>query len=385
MLYLDNNATTQVDPAVLEAMLPYLRTQYGNPSSMHRFGQESRQAVERARHQVADLVGVLPREVVFTSGGTEADNAGMLGLLPPGGPTADRHTLVTTTVEHSAVREPLQALAKRGWRVVEVGVDADGRLDLPQLAAALAMPGVALASVMWANNETGVIFDVPAIAALAHERRVPLHVDAVQAVGKLPVDLRAVPVDTLALSAHKFHGPKGVGALIVRRHAHWQPFLRGGPQERDRRGGTENVAGIVGLGAAATHAARHLADGTWERVRALRDALEQGIAQRVPDAHVNAADAPRLPNTSNLGFAGLAAEAILLLLSERDVCASAGAACSSGSLEPSHVLRAMHLPERVAHGSVRLSLSRCTTPAEIEQALDLLPPVIARLRAVLPA
>lgn len=390
MIYLDNNATTAVDPAVLAAMLPYLQEQYGNPSSMHRFGQEARQAVEKARFELAGLIGCDAKEIIFTSGGTESNNAaihGLLALRGAAGGGAGRKTIVTSSVEHSAVREPAQALAKAGYRLLEVGVDEKGTLDLGALEAALRDPDVALASIMWANNETGVVFDVAAVGALCRKAGVPLHVDAVQAAGKLPLRVRDLPLDLLSVSGHKFHGPKGIGALYVRRGARWVPWIRGGPQERDRRGGTENVAGIVGMGVAAELARQAVEERhEWPRVAALRDHLEREILTQIPDSYVNGDVPPpwRLANTTNIGFAGLEAEAILLLLSERSICASAGAACSSGSLEPSHVLRAMHLPERIAHGAVRFSLSRRTTEAEVEEALAELPGIIARLRATLP-
>jgi cysteine desulfurase len=386
MIYLDNNATTAVDPRVREAMLPYLGELYGNPSSAHRFGQQACQAVERSRHQLAALLGCEARELIFTSGGTESDNAAIQGVLAA---RPDKKTIVTSAVEHSAVRELLHFLARKGWNVLEVPVDSLGHLDLVALAAALANPDVAVASVMWANNETGVLSDIAAVSALARQHGVPLHVDGVQAVGKIPLDLAQEThhVDFLSVSAHKFHGPKGVGALYVRRNTRWSPFVHGGPQERDRRGGTENVPGIVGLGAAAELAAEALQDGiTWPRIAALRDRFETEVLRRIPDSHINgdSSAGARVANTTNIGFAGLEAEAILLLLSEQDICASAGAACSSGSLEPSPILRAMHLPERIAHGALRFSLSRFTTDAEISQVLEVLPPVIARLRAVLP-
>jgi cysteine desulfurase len=387
MIYLDNNATTQVDPAVREAMLPYLGELYGNPSSTHRFGQESRQAVEKGRHQVALLLGCDVRELIFTSGGTESDNAAIQGLLATRAAGGARKVIVTSSVEHSAVRTPVQVLAKSGYAVVEIGVDGHGALDMERFAAVIAERAaeIALVSIMWANNETGVLFDVERIGALCREFGVPLHVDGVQAVGKIPVALKDLPVDVFSVSAHKFHGPKGVGALYVRRGMRWQPWIRGGPQERDRRGGTENVVGIVGMGVAAELAARALASGDeWQRVARLRNELERGILERIPDSHVNGDPAHRLPNTTNIGFAGLEAEAILLLLSEQEICASAGAACSSGSLEPSHVLRAMALPDRIAHGAVRFSLSRRTTSADVEGALAVLPGVIERLRATLP-
>lgn len=389
MIYLDNNATTQVHPDVREAILPFLAGSYGNPSSTHRFGQESRQAIEEARHHVARLVGCEPREIIFTSGGTESDNAAIHGLLAARAP---RRLVVTSTVEHSAVREPLAALAKSGGggggiEVQRIAVNHQGVLDMDLFADLLARRAadIALVTMMWANNETGVLFDIPAIGDLCRRHQVPLHVDAVQAVGKIPLSLRALPIDLLSISAHKFHGPKGVGALVVRRGTRWQPWQRGGPQELDRRGGTENLPGIAGMGKAAQLAAAALADNaTWPRIRTLRDRLESAILQRIPDTHLIGDPNNRLANTTNLAFAGLEAEAILLLLSERGLCASAGAACSSGSLEPSPVLRAMAIDDRIGHGAVRFSLSRFTTESEIDQAPEILPPVIAHLRQTLP-
>jgi len=393
MIYLDNNATTAIDDHVRAAMLPYLAERYGNPSSVHRFGQEARQAVERARFQVAGLLGCDPKEVLFTSGGTEADNAALHGVLAEAAKAAGNRRILTSAVEHSAVREPLAWLARNGWQVTEIDVDSSGLLDLNQLEEELKRGGVALVTVMWANNETGVVLNVAAVGELAHRHGAVFHCDGVQAAGKIPVDLRTVPIDLLSLSAHKFHGPKGVGALYLRRGVRWSPFVRGGPQERERRGGTENVTGIVGMGTAAELAAAEFtpagsaaapaAPSTETRIAALRDHLEHGLLQRIPECFVNGDPAHRVPNTTNIGFAGLEAEAILLLLSEQDLCASAGAACASGSLEPSHVLRAMKLPERIAHGAVRFSLSRYTTEEEIAQALEILPGIIARLRTLL--
>ena len=384
MIYLDNNATTMVDPLVRAAMLPFLAEHYGNPSSTHRFGQESRQAVEEARVRMAGLIGCDAREIVFTSGGTESDNAAIMGLLAARAP---RKVIVISAVEHSAVREPVAGLTKLGFMVERIGVRADGALALDQLEEFLGRRAgdIALASIMWANNETGVIFNVHAIAGLCRKHAVPLHVDGVQAVGKIPVRVREAGMDLMSVSAHKFHGPKGMGALYVRRGVRWQPWVRGGPQERDRRGGTENVAGIAGMGAAAELAAGALADGlTSPRIAALRDRLQQGLLERVPEAHLIGGPESRAPNTANIGFAGLEAEAILLLLSEREICASAGAACSSGSLEPSPVLRAMGVEDRIGHGAVRWSLSRFTTEAEIDTVLEVVPGIIAHLRATLP-
>ncbi len=389
MIYLDNNATTRMHTEVFDAMKPFLIGQFGNPSSVHRLGQEARQAVEQARYQVAALLGGAAAEIVFTSGGTEADIAAIMGTVAA---RPDKRTIVTSAVEHSAVRETLHHLARTGWKIVEIPVDNLGRLDFNALAEALKDPTVALLTVMWANNETGVLFDVPAIGALAKKQGVPLHVDAVQAAGKIPIQfspsgaLRGEsPIDLLAISAHKFHGPKGVGALAIRRGFRWQPLFRGGPQEHERRGGTENVAGIVGMGVAAAMAAKALSNPQHTaEVARLRDQLESGIRAAITDAHINGDPANRVCNTTNIGFAGLEAEAILLLLSQHDICASAGAACSSGSLEPSHVLRAMHIPERVAHGAIRFSLSGYNTRADVEEALHVLPEIMERLRRVLP-
>lgn len=379
VVYLDNNATTRPDPAAVQAMLPYLTDWYGNPSSVHRFGQRARMAVDRARAQIAALVGCGDSELTFTGGGTEAINTAVRSLAAMRG---QRRTILTTTVEHSATRELCQQMARERWKVVEIPVDHLGRLDLDRLRAEATRDDVAVASVMWANNETGVIFPIERVAEICRSAKVPLHVDATQAVGKLPVDLRALGVEAASFASHKFHGPKGVGCLYARRGVRVSPLVIGGPQELGRRGGTENVPGIVGMGAAAEMAGRHLAD--MPRAAAQRDRLEREILEKVPDTFSNGDPAARLPNTTNVSFFALEAEAILLLLSEQGVYASAGAACSSGSLEPSHVLRAMRIEERVAHGAVRFSLSRFTTDAEIDRALQVLPGVIARLRAVLP-
>jgi cysteine desulfurase len=382
MIYLDNNATTQLHPDVLDAMLPYLHEEYGNPSSVHPMGQQARQAVEEARRQTAILVGCRATELIFTSGGTEADNAAILGVLSS---RPDKKTIITSAVEHSAVRETLQQATKNGWLVKEIPVNSEGRLDLAALKDALQNPDVALASIMWANNETGVLFDISAIGVMARQFAVPLHVDAVQVAGKLPLRFSHLPVDLMTLSAHKFHGPKGVGALIVRRGVRWQPLIRGGPQETDRRGGTENVAGIVGMGAAAVHAAGWLNDlRNAQKITRLRDSLERGILSAIPQTAVNGDQQHRLYNTTNIGFASLEAEAILLLLSQQEICASAGAACSSGSLEPSHVLKAMKIPDRYAHGSIRFSFSEFNTSEDVEQTLAALPGIIEKLRKVLP-
>ena len=378
VIYLDNNATTRPAPEVVAAMQPYLERWYGNPSSVHRFGMKARQAIDEARAAVAELAGCKDSELIFTSGGTESINMALRGLLAARSP---RRKIVTSAVEHSATRATCEFLAQGGTQIVEVGVDHDGGLDMPALEAALD-DQTALVSIMWANNETGVVFPVDQIAALCRSRKIPFHCDATQALGKIPVRAAEVGIDAMSMAAHKFHGPKGVGALFVRRGLRIGSLLLGGPQERNRRGGTENVAGIVGTGQAAQLALAHLPD--MSRVAQLRDRLESDILTRIAQTRVNGKTDQRVPNTTNIGFRSLEAEAILLLLSENDVCASAGAACSSGSLEPSHVIKAMKIDPLLAHGSVRFSLSRYTTTAEIDAALNILDAAIRRLRQVLP-
>lgn len=378
VIYLDNNATTKPAPEVVAAMLPYLTDLYANPSSVHRFGQQARHAIDESRARVAELVGCAESELLFTGGGTESINTAIRGILAARTP---RKRIVTSSVEHSATRELCQQLSKEGNEIFEIPVDSRGALDFDMLPAALTEE-TALVSIMWANNETGVMFEVDRIAEICRAKRVPFHCDATQAVGKVPVDFKAVGMDAASFASHKFHGPKGVGALYTRKGLRFRPLLIGGPQERGRRGGTENVAGIVGMGLAAELARRALPE--MPRVSALRDRLEREILSTIEDTHVIGRTDLRIPNTTNIGFAQLEAEAILLLLSEQGICASAGAACSSGSLEPSHVLLAMKIDERIAHGAIRFSLSRYTTDAEIDRALEVLPGVISRLRAVLP-
>jgi len=377
MIYLDNNSTTRVAPEVVTAMLPFWREQYGNASSLHRMGQAARHAVETARQHVADLIHAAPREIVFTSGGTEADNLGILGTLSA---NAARRHVVTTAVEHVAVHGLCERLQSQGYRVTFVPVDQQGHLDLAALAAALD-DDTAIVSVMHANNETGVVFPITEVANLTAARGIPLHVDAVQSAGRLPVDVRALGANLLSISAHKLHGPKGAGALYVGRGVRLRSQLVGGHQERDIRPGTENVAAIVGFGEAARLAKARLEAGL-DHVARLRDRLEAGILERVPFARVIGDRASRTVNTTNIGFANLEAEAILIALSERGVCASSGSACSSGSLEPSHVLKAMGIDEAVAHGAIRFSLSCETTEEEIEEALHIIPAVVQRLAAL---
>jgi cysteine desulfurase len=345
---------------------------------VHRFGQLARQAINEARGRVATLVGAADSELLFTSGGTESINTAVRGILAARTP---RKRIVISAVEHSATRELCSQLGREGLQIVQVAVDETGALDLDQLRSVVDEQ-TALVSIMWANNETGVIFPVNEIAEICKGARVPFHCDATQAIAKIPVDFHAVGVDAASFAAHKFHGPKGVGALYIRRGLRFAPLLIGGPQERGRRGGTENVAGIVGLGKAAEVASESLAG--MPRVSQLRDRLENQILGTIPDTFVNGRTDQRVPNTTNIGFARLEAEAILLLLSEQGICASAGAACSSGSLEPSPVLRAMAIDPKIAHGAIRFSLSKYTTDAEIERTLEVLPGVINRLRAVLP-
>jgi len=374
-VYFDNNATTRPLDEVVAAMEPFLRIEYANPSSLHQPGQAVRHRVECAREQVAALIGAEPREIVFTSGGTEAINLALRGALAA---IPHKQHLVVSAVEHSAVRTVARQLEREGCQVDAVGVDREGRLDLDELGSRLT-DQTGLLSVMLANNETGVLFDIDRIAALAADKGVPLHLDAVQGVGKVAIDVRRWPVALLSLSAHKFHGPKGAGALYVRKRVRLLPLLIGGGQERNLRGGTENVAGIIGLGVAAASAANTgLAEA--DRVREMRDALERGLCAAVAIARVNGAGANRIANTANIGFEALQAEALLLLLSESGVCASAGAACSSGSLEPSHVLQAMKIDPRFAHGSIRFSLSRFNTMEEVRRVVELMPGIIARLR-----
>ncbi len=374
LIYLDNNATTQVAPEVLEAMLPFFREQYGNPSSAHVLGLLAEGALVQAREQVAALLGCQPAEVVFNGGGTEGLNHAFRGVFEAF--PAKRH-FVTTAVEHSAVLALAEWLRRQGAEVTVLPVDAEGRLDLARLEAAL-RPDTALVSVMAANNETGVCFPLPEIAALVKARGALFHVDATQAAGKLPLDLAALPADLLNLSAHKLHGPKGVGALFIRRGLRLKPFMVGGHQERGRRGGTENLPGAVGLGKAAELARAALP--AMERVRALRDGLESALKAALSDVRIHGEAAPRLPNTSFAAFPGIEGEALLLRLSQRGVCVSTGSACTTGQREASHVLRAMGVEARLALGTLRFSLSRDTTEAEIRRAGELVPELVRELR-----
>jgi cysteine desulfurase len=377
--YLDNNATTKPLPQVVAAVVQCMEEEWANPSSVHRAGMAARQKLELAREQVCALVGCSERELVFTSGGTEAANLALAGSLAA---QPARRLVIAGRTEHSAVREAAQALAKHGAEVEWLRAGSDGLVDCTHMEELLKAhaPRVAVVSVMWANNETGAVQPVHQVGELCRTHGVRFHCDATQWVGRMPADFSGMPFDLASFSGHKFHGPKGIGALYVRRGVHVEPQVVGGPQERDRRGGTEHVAGAVGMGVAAAHAQDWLRQEGWRDVARLRDQLEQGILKAVPDGVLNGASAPRLPNTTNIGFPRLEAEAILLLLSERGIAASAGAACSSGSLDPSPVLLAMGVPEAVAHGSVRLSLSRLTTEDEIAWAIPTLVECIAVLR-----
>lgn len=380
-VYLDNNATTPVAPEVVARMVPLLTEHYGNPSSMHSFGARAGDEVVRARQKVASLLGAAqPSEIVFTSGGSESDNLAIVGTLHA---YPDRRHLVTTVVEHPAVLGLCRELQKRhGYDVTFLEVDEAGRLDPARVAAAL-RPDTALVSVMMANNETGVLFDVDAIGRLVKAHGAVFHVDGVQAVGKLPLDLEHSPIDLFAMSGHKLHAAKGVGALYVRKGTKLRPLIVGGHQERGRRAGTENVAAIAGLGVACDLAAAGISHENTE-VRRLRDRLEKGLLAAIPDCRANGDPEHRLPNTTNISFRFIEGEGILLLLDRVGVAASSGSACTSGSLEPSHVLRAMGLPFTLTHGSIRFSLSRYSTESEIDYVVAVLPRIIERLRAITP-
>jgi cysteine desulfurase len=377
-IYLDNNATTQIDEDVLAAMLPYLSTYYGNPSSMHTFGGQVGRAIREARTRVASLLGAQDSEIIFTSCGTEGDNAAILAALQA---QPNKKQIITTQVEHPAILNLCRKLEKDGYTVTYLSVNSKGQIDLDELEASLT-GNTAVVSVMYANNETGVIFPIEQIGQIVKAYGALFHVDAVQAVGKIPLDLKTSTIDLLTLSGHKIHAPKGVGALYVRKGVRFRPLLIGGHQERGRRGGTENVAGIVALGKAAELAQQHLAGIGWEKQ--LRDKLERGILSTIPNTVVNGDPVKRLPNTTNIGFKYIEGEAILLSLDQFGICASSGSACTSGSLEPSHVLRALGLPYSLLHGSIRFSLSRFTTEAEIDHVLEVLPGIINRLRELSP-
>ena len=379
LYYFDNNATTRVAPEVVEAMVPFLREYWGNPSSAYSFGHQLVRPLDEARSRVAALINAEPREIIFTSCGTESNNSAIHSALAAY--PQKRHVL-TTAVEHSATVKYGGFLQKQGFDVTFLPVDAGGALDLNLLEQSI-RPDTAIVSVMWANNETGVLFPVEEIAAICRRKGVLCHTDAVQAPGKLKMDVKGLGVDFLSLSAHKLHAPKGIGLLYVKRQTKYQPYIIGGGQERGRRGGTENVANIVAFGRAAELALANLDDED-KRVRALRDKLESGLLSSIPGTTRNGAKEPRLPNTSNLAFDGVEAEGILMLLDQAGICASSGSACTTGSLDPSHVLVAMGCDAARARSSIRFSLGIYNTEAEVDYVLKHLPPIIARLRANAP-
>jgi len=388
-VYLDYNATTPVEPEVLDAMLPYLAGEFGNASSIHTFGQTARAAVETAREQVAALIGARPQEIFFTSGGTESDNHAIFGIVsssltPTGSSTSStsRPHITTSLVEHEAVLNACQALERQGVDVTYLSVDREGLLDLDDLRHAL-RPETALITVMHANNELGTVQPLEEIGRIAQEADVYLHSDAVQSAGKIPIDVNRFQLDLLSLSAHKLYGPKGTGALYVRGGTRLRQLLYGGHHQRGVRPGTENVAGIVGFGKAAEMARSALANDA-KRLSALRDQLEHGLVHRVPNSRIHGGQAPRTPNTTNLVFPGIEGEALLIALDLKGLACSTGAACSSGALEPSHVLTAIGLPAEEARASLRFSLGRHTTPSDIEFALSVVPAAVARLRSFSP-
>ena len=379
-IYLDNNATTRVDPRVVEAMLPFFTEHFGNPSSIHAFGSQVGRALKEARGRIQALLGAAhDSEIIFTSCGTESDSTAILSALKA---QPERNAVVTTAVEHPAILNLCEWLEKDGVVVHRLGVDKKGRVDLDEYKSLLT-PNVAIVSAMWANNETGTLFPVEEMAEMAHAAGIMFHTDAVQAVGKIPIDLKNTKVDMLSLSGHKLHAPKGIGVLYLRRGCRFRPLLRGGHQERGRRAGTENAAGIVALGRACELALEAMEHENTV-VKRLRDKLERGILARVPNAFATGDTLYRLPNTSNIAFEYIEGEAILLMLNKMGIAASSGSACTSGSLEPSHVMRAMGIPYTAAHGTTRFSLSRETTEAEIDRVIAAVPPVVAQLRKLSP-
>ncbi len=378
-VYVDNNATTKVAPEVLEVMLPYFSEYYGNPSSMHFFGGQVQKKVDEARAKVADFLGAEPSEIVFTSCGTESDNAAILGTLDS---YPEKRHLITTRVEHPAVGNVSTYLGRKGYRVTELSVDREARLDLDELRESLTDETV-LVTIMYANNETGVIFPIEEIGEIVKARGIPFHTDAVQAAGKIPLNMKKSKVDMLSISGHKLHAPKGIGVLYIRKGTKFSPFMIGGHQEKGRRGGTENVPYIIGFGKACELAKKHL-DEENTRIKSLTDYLEAKLLEKIPNTLVNGDRIHRLPNTVSVSFEYVEGESILLLLSDLGICASSGSACTSGSLEPSHVLRAMGVPFTAAHGSIRFSLSIYNTKEEMDYIIEHLPPIIQRLRDISP-
>ena len=378
-IYFDNNATTQVAQEVLEEIQPLFCELYGNPSSMHTFGGQMGRKIGQAREQVAGLLGCEPSEIVFTSGGTESDNTAIKGTLAA---LPHKRKIITTRVEHPAVLTVCRELENQGYAIIELGVDKHGQLDLEQLAEQLD-DDTALVTIMYANNETGVTFPIDHISRMVADKGVVFHTDAVQAVGKIPLNLSKSNIDLLSLSGHKLHGPKGVGVLYVRKGTRLSPYMLGGHQEAGRRAGTENVPGIVGIGKACELAAKNFAQEN-NKVKNLRDKLEGAILEKCPDSLLNGDKENRLPNTTNISFEYIEGEAILLMLDKYGICASSGSACTSGSLEPSHVLRAMGVPFTAAHGSIRFSLSRYSTEEEVDYTIEKIPPIVNQLRKLSP-
>lgn len=378
-IYLDNNATTKVAPEVIEEMIPYLSIFYGNPSSMHTFGGQLLKKIEEAREKVALLIGADPEEIIFTSGGTESDNTAIFSaveLYP-----TKRH-IITTRVEHPAVRNFCKHLARRGYRITFLPVNNQGQLNIDDLLKAID-DDTLLVSVMFANNEVGNIFPIQKIGEILRERHILFHTDAVQAVGKIPIDLKKLPVDMLSLSGHKLHAPKGIGGLYIRKGTRFYPYIIGGHQEKGRRAGTENVPSIIGLGKACELAIQNI-NIEYNYLSKLRDKLETSLIKLCPDVRINGDPQNRLPNTTNLSFEYIEGEAILLRMNEYGICASSGSACTSGSLEPSHVLRAMGVPFTAIHGSIRFSLSRYNTEEEIDKVIEILPGIVNDLRLLSP-
>jgi cysteine desulfurase len=378
-IYFDNNATTKVTEQVLEEMKPYFCEFYGNPSSMHTFGGQVGVRIRKAREQVAVLLGCEPSEVIFTGCGTESDNTAINGVLSA---VPNRRKVITSRVEHPAVLTVCRELENHGYTVVELGVDKQGQLDLKELEAQLD-EDTALVTIMYANNETGVVFPIEKIAEMVSDRDIVFHTDAVQAVGKIPLNMAKSSIDLLSLSGHKLHAPKGIGVLYVRKGTRLSPYMLGGHQEAGRRAGTENVAGIIGLGKACELAANNFEEEN-NRVKKLRDKLENSILKSCPDCFVNGDKKNRLPNTANISFEYIEGEAILLMLDKYGICASSGSACTSGSLEPSHVLRAMGVPFTAAHGSIRFSLSRYNTEEEVDFVIEKIPEIVNKLRELSP-
>ncbi|MBF0203893.1 MAG: cysteine desulfurase NifS [Desulfamplus sp.] len=382
IVYTDNNATTKVAPEVLKEMMPYFSELYGNPSSMHSFGGNVGRKLQEARERVAEIINAEPEEIIFTSCGTESDNAAIMAAIEL---KPDKKHIITSAVEHPAIKNLCSYLEKKEYSITYVPVDREGRLDTELLYSTIESKAddTAIISLMWANNETGVVFPVAEVANKASEKGILFHTDAVQTVGKIPIDVKSAGIDMLSLSGHKIHAPKGVGVLYVKKEIKFPPFLKGGHQEKGRRGGTENIASIIGLGKASELAKAHLNEMD-TRIRGLRDYLETELLARIPSSSVNGDRKNRLPNTLSIGFDAVEGESILLLMDQAGICASSGSACTSGSLDPSHVLIAMKVPFESAHGTIRFSLSIYNTKEEMTHIIETMPPIIKRLRDISP-